>query len=499
MRVGIVGAGAMARALGGRWVAAGHEVVIGARSTAKAISVADVIGARSGTPADAAAADVVLLAVYHAGVDEALRQAGADSGRLTGKVLIDCTNPVELHRFTIDLPDGVASMAEHVAAISGARVVKAFNMCDATVWADPAGLGSSGGLSVMFAADDDVAGEVVTRLITDLGHRGAGRRPGPRTLPRGGRRARDLAAQSRRATRVGAELDTRQPAGCPGQREGSVVVILVTGASGNVGTEVTRAVLAAGHPVRALSRQSSAEGIPAGAEIASGDLNDRSSLRPAFAGVDAVFLLAGYPDVAGLLADMRAAGAGRVVLLSTGAVIGGDLDNGVVRFNVVSEAAVRDSGLDWTVLRPSGFMSNTLQWIPQLRAGDVVREPFADVPIATIDPFDIAAVAALTLTSDGHNQRSYRLTGPESLLPADRAGILGGVLGRDLRIVAEPDDHARRRMGESMPDTLVDAFFQFFRRGGYDDSHVDDTAARLLDRPPRTFRDWSLAHAGAFR
>ena len=70
MRVGIVGAGAMARALGGRWVAAGHEVVIGARSTAKAISVADVIGARSGTPADAAAADVVLLAVYHAGVDE---------------------------------------------------------------------------------------------------------------------------------------------------------------------------------------------------------------------------------------------------------------------------------------------------------------------------------------------------------------------------------------------------------------------------------------------
>jgi uncharacterized protein YbjT (DUF2867 family) len=276
-------------------------------------------------------------------------------------------------------------------------------------------------------------------------------------------------------------------------------VILVTGASGNVGAEVTRTVLAAGHPVRALSRQSSARGIPAGAETVPGDLNDRSSLRPAFAGVDAVFLLAGYPDVAGLLADMRAAGVGRVVLLSTGAVAGGDLDNDVVRFNVVSEAAVRDSGLDWTVLRPSGFMSNTLQWIPQLRAGDVVREPFADVPIAVIDPFDIAAVAALTLTSDGHSQRSYRLTGPGSLLPADRAAILGGVLRRDLSLVAEPDDDARRRMGESMPDALVDALFQFFRRGGYDDSRVDDTATRLLGRPPRTFRDWALAHAGAFR
>jgi uncharacterized protein YbjT (DUF2867 family) len=276
-------------------------------------------------------------------------------------------------------------------------------------------------------------------------------------------------------------------------------MILVTGASGNVGAEVTRAVLAAGYQVRGLSRSSSAAGIPAGAEIVSGDLSDRGSLRPALAGVDAVFLLAGYPDVTGLLADMRAAGVGRVVLLSSGAVAGGDLDNDVVRFNVVSEAAVRDSGLDWTVLRPSGFMSNTLQWIPQLRAGDVVREPFADVPIAMIDPYDIGAVAALALTSGGHDRQSYRLTGPEPLLPADRAAILGCVLGRNLRLVAEPDGNARRRMGESMPDTLVDAFFQFFRRGGYDDSHVDRTAARLLGRPPRTFGDWALAHAEAFR
>jgi uncharacterized protein YbjT (DUF2867 family) len=143
-------------------------------------------------------------------------------------------------------------------------------------------------------------------------------------------------------------------------------------------------------------------------------------------------------------------------------------------------------------------MSNTLQWVPQLRAGDVVREAFADVPIAMIDPYDLGAVAALALTSGGHNGQSYRLTGPEPLLPADRAAILGAVLGRDLRLVAEPDDDARRRMGESMPDTLVDAFFQFYRRGGYDDSHVDGTAARLLGRPPRTFGDWALAHAEAF-
>jgi uncharacterized protein YbjT (DUF2867 family) len=104
-------------------------------------------------------------------------------------------------------------------------------------------------------------------------------------------------------------------------------VILVTGASGNVGGEVIRAVLAVGYQVRGLSRQSS-PGVPAGAEVVLGDLNDRGSLRSAFAGVDAVFLLAGYPEVSGLLAEMRTAGVGRVVLLSSGAVAGGPRGRG---------------------------------------------------------------------------------------------------------------------------------------------------------------------------
>jgi uncharacterized protein YbjT (DUF2867 family) len=87
-------------------------------------------------------------------------------------------------------------------------------------------------------------------------------------------------------------------------------VILVTGGSGNVGAEVTRAVLAAGYQVRGLSGSASAAGIPAGAEIARGDLNDCSSLRLALAGVDAVFLLAGYPDVPIAVIDPYDIGAG---------------------------------------------------------------------------------------------------------------------------------------------------------------------------------------------
>jgi uncharacterized protein YbjT (DUF2867 family) len=275
-------------------------------------------------------------------------------------------------------------------------------------------------------------------------------------------------------------------------------MILVTGATGNVGGAITQALTAAGVPVRALSRDPSAARLPAGAEPVGGDLNEPDSLGPALDGVEAVFLLAGYPDPPRLLAQMSDSGVRRVVLLSTGAVVDGDLDNYVVRFNVVSEAAVRDCGLGWTVLRPSGFMSNALRWLPQLQAGDTVREPFADVPTAVIDPADIAAVAVLALTDAEHDGRSYRLTGPQALLPAERAAVLGRALGRDLRFEALADAEARRQMSTNMPGPLVDAMFEFSRGGTYRDDVVGDTAPTLLGRPLRTFADWTRAHAADF-
>jgi len=148
------------------------------------------------------------------------------------------------------------------------------------------------------------------------------------------------------------------------------------------------------------------------------------------------------------------AGVERVVLLSSGAVAGGDIANAVVRYNVVSEAAVRDSGLSWTILRPSGFHANALQWAPQLRAGDIVRESFAEVPIAAIDPLDIAAVAAvaaLALTAPGHEGASYRLTGPEPILAADRVRVLAG---RELQLEPLTNAEAREQMSANMPPSM---------------------------------------------
>jgi uncharacterized protein YbjT (DUF2867 family) len=110
----------------------------------------------------------------------------------------------------------------------------------------------------------------------------------------------------------------------------------------------------------------------------------------------------------------------------------------------------------------------------------------------------VGAVAVLALTGDRHAGRSHRLTGPRPLTPGDRVRILGEVLGRRLRLEAEPGDAARSRMAASMPAELVDAFFRFFAAGEYDDSRVTWTVADLLGRPPRTFADWARAHAAAF-
>jgi uncharacterized protein YbjT (DUF2867 family) len=277
-------------------------------------------------------------------------------------------------------------------------------------------------------------------------------------------------------------------------------MILVTGATGNIGGEVVRALAGAGEEVRGLIRRDEDRSrLPAGVEGVVGDLNRPETLSSALAGVRGVHLLSGYQDMPGLLAEIRRAGVEHVVLQSSSSVPGGDMSNAVARYHILSEAAVRESGVPWTFLQPNSFMSNTFQWLPQLQAGDVVRAAFPDVRVATIDPVDVAAVSAQALTSKGHEGRSYRLSGPESLLPGDRVAVLAEVLGRDLRFEGQSDAEARAEMSEAMPAEYVDAFFSFFVDGKLDESQVLPTVEEVTGRPPRSFEQWARTHADALR
>ena len=127
-----------------------------------------------------------------------------------------------------------------------------------------------------------------------------------------------------------------------------------------------------------------------------------------------------------------------------------------------------------------------------------IREPFAEVPIATNDPRDIAAVAAVALLADEPESRAYRITGPEALPAAERVAILSEVLGRDVPFEPLSNDDARTELSANMPPEYVDAFFEFFVDGSVDETTVLPTVAEVTGRPPRTFRQWAHEHAGAF-
>ncbi len=272
-------------------------------------------------------------------------------------------------------------------------------------------------------------------------------------------------------------------------------MLLVTGATGNVGSALVDTLTAAGHRIRTLTRNPLAADPSGEVRHFIGDLNKPNSLDGAFTGVKAVFTLAGYDDMPALAATMRDQGVEHVVLMTGGSAGIRRMDNAISRYMTLSERAIRESGMTWTFLRPRAFMSNSLRWAPQLRAGNVVRVPFSWRRTAFIDPRDIAAVAAEALVSTEHRGKILELTGPDALLPEEQVEILGAALGRELRFEAVPNDEARAEMESRMPKERVDAYFGFYVDNLIDESVVFPTVAEATGRAPRDYASWATVNA----
>jgi uncharacterized protein YbjT (DUF2867 family) len=284
-------------------------------------------------------------------------------------------------------------------------------------------------------------------------------------------------------------------------------MILVTGATGNVGRELVRQLAARGQSVRAMTRRPEAAQFPKGVEIVRGDFDDPLSVGPAFAGIDRMFFMSAegagskpaptHEHVAAGIA--RSAGVRHIVKLSVLGGGGANLDDPITRWHQAAEAAIRNSGIDWTLLRPGRFMSNALQWAPMIKRDGKVRIAFALRLAAAIDPSDVAAVAVCALTEAGHIGKTYELSGPEALTPAQELDILGKLLGRKLELIPLSEEAARegmRRMG--MSEETVAATLRRVATSTHG-TEILPTARQLTGRAPHSFAEWAQAHIAAFR
>jgi uncharacterized protein YbjT (DUF2867 family) len=275
-------------------------------------------------------------------------------------------------------------------------------------------------------------------------------------------------------------------------------VIVVTGATGNVGRPLVQALVAAGEKVTAVSRRPAQQDAADGVVHHQGELLHPASLEPALAGADALFLLTSPEwhvadgDLTGVLDVVRATRVRHVVLLSSQGV-------GTGRHPSDLEDVVTGSGLAWTLLRPGGFASNDLWWAEPVRARRTVFTPFPDVALPIIDPADIADVAAAVLLGDGHAGRTYELTGPTPISPRQRVAAIGAALGEEVRLVEQSRAEARAQMLAFMPEQGADATLDILGKPTPDEQRVSPDVERVLGRPPRAYAEWAGRNIAAFR
>lgn len=268
---------------------------------------------------------------------------------------------------------------------------------------------------------------------------------------------------------------------------------LIAGATGTVGRHLVQQLHDAGQPVRALTRNPAAAKLPAGVDVVAGDLTDPATLGAAFDGVTAAHLITfggddGAPLTTGahLVELATRAGVRRVTVL-------GGWDESTL------EPALRDSGLGWTLLAPVEFMSGALEWAAAVQEHGAVSM-LGNWPSAVVHEADIAAVAVVALTEDGHAGRTYPITGPQALTPADRARLIGEAVGRDIRFVQLTEEQERERLRSyGYPEDYVEFGIQLATDPPAQAAVVHPTVEQVTGRPARTFAQWAAENANAFR
>ena len=284
-------------------------------------------------------------------------------------------------------------------------------------------------------------------------------------------------------------------------------MILITGATGNVGTELARLLSTQGVPFRTMVRSpEAAQKIEAlaGAELVAGDFSAPEIVARALTGIERAFLLTPSSEQAeaqqsSFVDTARRVGVRHVIKLSQWAA---DASSPVrfLRYHAVIEQAIRSSGLAFTFLRPNLFMQGLLGFRDSIVREGRFYAAAGEARISAVDVRDIAAVAAEALTGPGHEGHTYDITGPEALSHAEMADRLSTALGRHIEYIDAPSADMRQALlGVGFPTWQADGLiedYEHYRRG--EASDVTSTVQEITGQAARSFAQFARDYAPAF-